>query len=194
MNREEYLQSEKKQKLHRVLNTTLAAILFLMFALMVNPVVKSTKDLYEKVSGLEHQRIITSELAQIVADEGYVPRPYKDSRGLWTIGFGHLIKEGESFGKISPHEAVRMLRKDYSYATKSVEDRYPWAEGEVKLVLVNMTYQMGEHRVAKFKKTLSYLKSGKYDMAAGEMLDSIWADQTPLRASRLAGRIMQLGE
>lgn len=194
MNRDEYERSERKQTIHRTVNTIMAVVLFAMFVLMVNPVLKSTQELYDKVSGIEHQRIIQSELAQIVADEGYVPRPYKDTRGLWTIGFGHLIKEGESFSKVTPHEAVRMLREDYTHAYRSVERNYPWAEGDVKLVLVNMTFQMGEARVARFKKTISHMKSGEYDEAAGEMLNSAWANQTPLRASRLAGRIMQLGE
>lgn len=135
-----------------------------------------------------------SELAQIVEDEGYRAKPYRDTRGLWTIGFGHLIKAGEEFAKLSPHNAVQLLREDYTTAQKEVEHYYLWATGTVKLVLINMSYQMGSSRLSKFKKTLQHLKNEDYDMAAGEMLNSRWAMQTPLRASRLAGRIMQLQE
>lgn len=39
-------------------------------------------------------------------------QPYKDPIGLWTIGYGHLIKEGESFDTISVDEALSLLYKD----------------------------------------------------------------------------------
>lgn len=194
ISKSEYKQSEKKQTIHRSLNTILAIGVLVMGVLMINPVIESTNDLYEQVSGIEAQKIVDSEIAQIVADEGYRSRPYKDSRGLWTIGFGHLIKKGEKFKDLTPHKAVEMLRKDYKYASDSVENKYPWAEGEVKLVLINMTFQMGVSGVSKFENTISYMEQGKYDKAAGEMLDSKWASQTPNRAARLAGRIMKLGD
>lgn len=194
MSTSEYKQSEKKQTIHRSLNTILAIGVLVMGILMINPVIESTNDLYEQISGIEQQKVIDSEIAQIVADEGYRSRPYKDSRGLWTIGFGHLIKEGENFKDLTPHKAVEMLRKDYEYASDSVENKYPWAEGEVKLVLINMTFQMGVSGVSKFENTISHMQQGEYDKAAGEMLDSRWASQTPNRAARLAGRIMKLGD
>jgi len=189
---EEYRKSEKKQTIHRSLNTVLSIGVLIIGTLMIKPIAESTNDLYEQISGIEQQNIVDSEIAQIVQDEGYRAKPYKDSRGLWTIGFGHLIKKGESFSSLNPHKAVEMLRKDYEYASRSVENSYPWAEGDVKLVLINMTFQMGSNGVSKFKDTITYLKEGDYDRAAGEMLDSRWAAQTPNRASRLAGRIMKL--
>lgn len=194
ISKSEYRQSEKKQTIHRSLNTILAIGVLVMGILMINPVIESTNDLYEQVSGIEAQKIVDSEIAQIVADEGYRSRPYKDSRGLWTIGFGHLIKEGENFKDLTPHKAVEMLRKDYKYASDSVENKYPWAEKETRLVLTNMTFQMGVNGVSKFKNTLTHLENKEYDEAASEMLDSRWCSQTPNRCSRLAGRILALSE
>lgn len=165
-----------------------------MLLLMINPVVDSTQDLYDKVTGLEQERRISSEIAQIVADEGYVPTPYKDSLGYWTVGFGHLIKPGEPIKTMTPHDAVAQLRKDYTEAQRNVERNYPWVDGEAKLVLINMSYQLGAARLAKFTKTLEHMRLAEYDLAAGEMLNSVWAQQTPSRAARLAARIMQLEE
>ena len=34
---------------------------------------------------------------QIKEHEGFVPRIYKDSLGFATIGYGHLVKEGEQW-------------------------------------------------------------------------------------------------
>lgn len=188
------MSTEKQQKIHRIINTTMSIVLFIMFLLMINPVINSTQSLYDKVSGLEQERRISSEIAQIVADEGYVPTPYKDSLGYWTVGFGHLIKSGESIKSMTSHEAVAQLRKDYTEAQKNVEANYSWADGEAKLVLINMSYQLGSTRLSKFKLTLAHMKSKEYDLAAGEMLNSVWAKQTPSRAARLAARIMQLEE
>lgn len=185
MDYDTYLKNEKKQTIHRYLNTVLMIfVLFIGF--------QTLKPIYDEISGLKAERIVQSEIAQLVVDEGYRAKPYKDSLGKWTVGFGHLIKEGETFDQLTPRVAVRILRKDYANATEDVERMYPWAIGEVKLVLVNMSYQLGMTGLGKFKDTINYLKLSDYDDAAGEMLDSIWAKQTPSRASRLAGRIMQL--
>ena len=190
------LENETYQLIHRTINTLLMVVVVTIGYQQIVPI-------YEDISGIKAEqqaeiqrlkqlRIIESEISQIIEDEGYRAKPYKDTRGLWTIGFGHLIKEGEDFTTVTPHYAVKMLRKDYKYASDSVQRKYPWAVGEVKLVLINMTYQMGENGVSKFQNAISSLKGQDYDSAAAEMLNSRWAKQTPLRASRLAGRIMQL--
>jgi len=147
---------------------------------------------YLKFKELDYEEIKRSEIAQLVKDEGYKKCVYKDSRRFNTIGFGHLIKDNEQFNCISPQQAVLLLREDYRRAENSVTIKYQWADDEVKLVLINMTYQMGSSGVSKFKKTLTYLQQQRYDLAAGELLDSQWASQTPTRAARLAGRIMAI--
>lgn len=133
-----------------------------------------------------------SEIAHLVMDEGYKKCVYKDSRKYPTIGFGHLIKPDEKFKCITPKQAVQLLREDYNKAEASVDKEYYWAYGEVRLVLINMTYQMGSTGVSNFKQTLEHLQDEKYDEAASELLDSAWASQTPSRAAKMAGRIMAL--
>ena len=178
--------SEKKQAKHRALNTSIGLFVSLMLTV-------SMAWGYNKFEELDAAQIVTSELAQIVEDEGYKRCVYKDSREFYTIGFGHLVLVTESFEKcITAEQAVTMLRADYHYASESVDTRYLWAYGEVRLVLINMTYQMGSTGVSKFKNTLAHLQGEEYDKAAIELLDSSWARQTPNRASRLAGRIMGL--
>ena len=183
MDYESYLKNEKLQALHRTINTFLTLLVVVIGFRVLTPI-------YDDLSGLKAERIVQSEISQIVKDEGYRAKPYKDSLGKWTVGFGHLIKEGESFDDLTPTKALAMLRADYVSATEDVERMYSWADGEVKLVLINMTYQMGSNGLSKFRQTLIALDQEDYDKAAAEMLDSVWANQTPRRASRLAGRIM----
>jgi len=49
--------------------------------------------------------------------ESFRLKPYLDSAGLWTIGYGHLIKESESYKDgITQIDAERILRKDLDTA------------------------------------------------------------------------------
>jgi RHS repeat-associated protein len=56
--------------------------------------------------------------------------------------------------------------------------------------LVDMAFQMGHDRLSKFVATIAAIEANDFDTAADEMLDSAWADQTPIRAEENA-RIMR---
>jgi len=49
-----------------------------------------------------------------------------------------------------------------------------------------MVFQLGMTGVSKFKNTLKAVKEEDWDTAADEMLDSVWAEQTPERANELS--------
>lgn len=190
LTREEYSKLERRQTIHRTLNTILLAVSVVFGGFFVED---KLTPVYEELSGITEQKAIESEIDQIADDEGYRPCAYRDSLGLKTIGFGTLI-EGQSYDCIGGHDAIELLRAHYNIAKESVERRYPWAEGEKKLILINLSYNMGETRLAKFEKMLYNLEQGNIDKAAGELLDSRYARQVPNRAGRMAGRIMKLGE
>lgn len=190
INSDTYKEEERKQRKHRQLNTAIGIVVLLLLT-------TSMAWAYTKFEDLNAEQRVETEIAQIVSDEGYKKCAYKDSRNFPTIGFGHLIIESKDrqFFKsncITARKAVELLRFDYDKAAASVDDRYYWASGEVRLVLINMTYQMGATGVSKFKKTLGHLQDEAYDSAAIELLNSRWANQTPRRAARLAGRILSL--
>lgn len=173
-------------KLHRWFNTSLLTVMIVVVLLAIGFG-------YNKFESISIENKLSSEMMQITDDEGFRKCAYKDSLGFRTIGFGHLVQEGENFSKcITISTAMRMLQEDYSIAISSVEYKYPWAEGEVKLVLANMSYQLGSSRLSKFQKMLSNLENKRYNRAAVEMMDSRWAKQTPQRSMRLAIRVLSL--
>lgn len=190
LTKEEYDKLERSQTAHRTINSLLSVIVLVLGYFFLQA---QLKPLYEDISGITEQRVEREEIAQIFNDEGLRLCQYKDSLGNATIGVGHLVLERDALPRcITSHKAIELLVKDYRYAKANVEKRYPWAEGEVKLILINMTFQLGENRLSKFTQTLKYLEEKKYQKAAGEVLDSVMYKQAPKRLERHSARILSL--
>jgi lysozyme len=134
-------------------------------------------------------------LRQLQRDEGFKDHAYQDHLGYWTIGFGRLIDERKG-GHITLEEGLFLLNNDIDNKTEELLKRLPWVndlDDARKGVLVNMAFQLGVDGLLKFKNTLELIKNGKYKEASDAMLDSLWAKQTPNRASRLSAQ-MKTGE
>lgn len=127
-------------------------------------------------------------LKQLKRDEGLVASAYQDHLGYWTIGYGRLIDKRKG-GGLSPEESEFLLNNDVDSRIKALEAAFPWFKGmdeARKGVLVNMSFQMGVDGLKGFKNTLESIANGRYEKAAGQMLNSLWAEQTPERAKRLS--------
>lgn len=60
-------------------------------------------------------------LAFIAAQEGFVDHPYQDIAGIWTIGFGHVMRHNETFlNPISRDVGLALLRGDLAIAEAAV--------------------------------------------------------------------------
>ena len=124
--------------------------------------------------------------------EGFELYPYKCPAGKLTIGYGRNIEDNG----ISEEEAELMLANDIQRCVLELKRVLPWYDGldDVRqAVLIDMCYNLGISRLLKFKRFLSALEQDYYDLAAREMLDSLWAKQVGQRAERLA-LIMKTGE
>ena len=124
--------------------------------------------------------------------EGYKPTVYKDTLQIDTIGYGFAIKDLYLDEEVCDIILEQKLKKLIKSADKKFEFlKYMPQRG--KDVVYEMCYQLGINGVSKFKKTLAYMQDKKYDKAAVEMLDSLWAKQTPNRAIKLSNIIKSLG-
>src|SRR5580765_8560569 len=56
----------------------------------------------------------------IASEEGFRANVYNDFAGLPTIGYGHALKPGESFGTLSEADAKTLLRIDVAVAEAHV--------------------------------------------------------------------------
>ena len=124
-------------------------------------------------------------LEKIKHHEGFVEHVYDDSLGIPTIGYGFAIKDLILDEDIAEEILIRKLEK----LKKNANSRFKWLEympQEVQEVVINMWYQLGIRGVSKFRKAISAMQEGDWEEAADEMLDSLWARQTPNRAKELS--------
>lgn len=121
----------------------------------------------------------------LVKHEGLRTKPYRCTAGKLTIGVGRNLDDRG----ISPDEALYMLANDIAAARKELSRAFLWFDklDEVRqAVLIDMHVNLGLDRLSKFTNTLALIAVGKYESAAQEMLDSMWARQVGNRARDLA--------
>ena len=133
-----------------------------------------------------------SLIADIKAHEGYSKKVYKDTLGYDTIGIGFLVSSLELDEDVCDIILERRLKKNEEVLQRKMTN-YINLPTEVQNIIQNMYYQMG-NRLFNFVKTLHYIESGKWRAASLEMLDSLWAKQTPNRAKELSERMAKVDE
>lgn len=125
---------------------------------------------------------------QLTRDEGEKLSAYVDTKGYLTIGIGRLI-DSRKGGGISADESAYLFSNDFAGKLAELRKRVPWFDQldvARQGVLLNMAFQLGVNGLLGFKNTLSMIQRGDFKDAAVEMLDSLWAKQTPERAKRLS--------
>jgi len=132
-------------------------------------------------------------LESIKKHEGFVEHVYDDSLGIPTIGYGFAIKDLVLDEDIAEEILIRKLER----LKRNANSRFRWLEDMpvvVQEVILNMCYQLGVTGVSKFRKAISAFQEGEWHEAADEMLDSLWARQTPNRATELSNIVRNQSE
>ena len=137
---------------------------------------------------------------QLKFDEGVVYEIYADPLGYPTFGVGHLITDsdpeaGQSIGTaVSPERVWNALESDLDISILECHALYGTGTfngfpAEVQEILVNMMFNMGRNRLAKFRKMNAALNASDWTEAAKEGRDSLWYQQVTKRAERLMTRM-----
>lgn len=123
--------------------------------------------------------------AELTRDEALKLKPYKDTKGKTTIGIGRNL---DDVG-ITADEADFLLTNDIANNMQTLDMAFPWwkdlSEARQR-ALLNMTFNMGLHKLLEFRDMLAALKSGDYASASQEALNSLWAREVGSRAQRIA--------
>lgn len=110
----------------------------------------------------------------------------------WTIGVGHTGPEVHQGLVWSDDQINAALAADITKARALCTSHFsPWFDqiGDVRqAVVIGMAFQMGS-RLFQFVNTLAAMRDGRWNGAAGGILNSAWAHQTPGRAARMARQL-----
>ena len=100
--------------------------------------------------------------------EGFEPEPYYCSADKLTIGFGHAIRQGELFYRITEEDAEALLKKDLQKASAVIKNlvTVPLHQEHFD-ALASFIYNIGGHSF-KNSTMLRYLNNGKYVEAGAE--------------------------
>lgn len=125
-------------------------------------------------------------MTELKRDEGRRDRPYKDTRGILTIGYGHnLMASGLCEAALSAQ-----LDHDIHLVFSALDQRLPWWRKHpepVQRVLANLCFNLGIDGLLKFKKTLPLIMAREYVAAADALMENgTYINQVGDRVGRLA--------
>ena len=127
-------------------------------------------------------------IESIGVNEGFRGKPYQCSEGVWTIGHGLTW--------LTEEESLHILTGRISQLHLKLLDDLDWYKDmppEIQGVIIEMCFQIGFSGVMKFRKMIANMQDKNWKEASKEMLDSLWAKQTPRRANRLADIVRERG-
>lgn len=137
--------------------------------------------------------------------EGFRRLPYQDTVGVWTVGYGTNL-EARGWSTVRIEDLIRAGGVSRELAqTWLLEDLYKVQEGlrralgltwdqldpVRRAVLMDMGYNMGVVGLLRFRKMITFLRTGNYFRAGEEMQDSRWFRQVKSRAWRLQLMMMR---
>lgn len=137
----------------------------------------------------------------LTLNEGFRNKPYKDSRGFWTVGIGHLITTEKDLpeewknANLTDDEVKALFKEDYNKHLNEAKKlpMYEKLNEEGKLALLDLTFNMGTTRFNedKWPKFFSALENKDLETAAQELENSKWFNQVGNRAPRVIDLIQK---
>ncbi len=142
---------------------------------------------------MDDSALLAAATPLIASDEGCSLTAYRDTLGVWTIGYGHAhVDRGCCW---TQEQADAQLQSDLRCAIAQLDAFLPWWRllcDARRYALLNMTFQLGIRGLLGFGHALDALRALRFDEAARLVLQSKWATQAPRRARRLA-RVISSG-
>ena len=140
-------------------------------------------------------------IQRLIVNEGLKLKPYYCPAGHLTIGIGrnlegnplteeekayigHSVKDG-----ITNEQAFYLCRNDLKTVRADLDRELPWwreLNADRQFVMIDLCFNMGWKKLLRFQKTLSSIAGGYYELAAKQLMQSLYAKQVGKRAERNA--------
>ena len=138
--------------------------------------------------------IAKSTLDFITKEEGASNKAYKDSKGLPTIGVGHLIKADEQYlltATLTDEQVQELLRSDLKWCSEAVETsvKVPLQQHQFD-ALYSLCFNIGE---TNFKKSTVVKKINENDLQGAADAILMWNKPAVLTNRRKRERDLFLG-
>jgi lysozyme len=138
--------------------------------------------------------IAKSTLSFITKEEGARNKAYKDSKGLWTIGVGHLIKADEQHlltATLTDEQVEELLRSDLKWCSEAVESSVKVALTQAQYdALYSLCFNIGG---TAFKKSTVVRKINENDLTGAADAILMWNKPEVLINRRKRERALFLG-
>ena len=120
--------------------------------------------------------------------EGYRSAIYLDSVGVPTGGWGHAFLTGSTLPLEIWKQIFEIDFEQHRYdADVFINQHCLFDIGEARRVaLIDLCFNLGLAKLNKFRATIKALREKDYDLAATNLLNSLWATQVGGRASDIA--------
>ena len=138
--------------------------------------------------------IAESTLSFITNEEGFRNKAYKDSKGLLTIGVGHLIKDSEQHlvnATLTDEQVKELLRSDLKWCSEAVERsvKVPLTQAQFD-ALYSLCFNIGE---TNFRKSTVVRKLNEKDYQGAADAILMWNKPEVLVKRRQRERALFLG-
>jgi lysozyme len=144
-------------------------------------------------------KTLSSAVTVLKKDEGVRAQPYRDSKGLWTVGVGRLIGAQITDLKLSDDEIVYMLHNDIKkHWLEAVEifgnDFLCELTPARQVAILSLLFTLGKSKFLKFHNTIKAIKSHNWESAAANILNAKWARDVDPKQTPGIGRDDRVAE
>ena len=133
--------------------------------------------------------LLEQTAGKLKRDEGRNPKPYQDTRGIWTVGYGTNLTSG-SLSEAAMTQMLMDRLQEVETACLALPIWKDLSESR-KGVLLNIGYHVGFEGLLRFRRMLQALATRDYPRAAAEILDSDAAREVGARYDRLAKQMVE---
>lgn len=127
-------------------------------------------------SAIQQLALNSTGLKIIKAFEGFRAEAYRDVGGKLTIGYGHLLRKGETMTEITERDAENLLKQDIQLAEAVIKRSVTTSLTENQFsALVSLVYNIGEGHFTD-STMLKYINNGEHNKAGQEFERWVYVD------------------